>query len=367
VADGRPKVGLVQSTQLDSRDGAPYVTRQVDAMLAVVKTAPGQGHIEVKEVAVPHPGVGEIRVAVLAAGICGTDLHIEDDEFPTAPPVVLGHEVSGIVDEIGAGVAPDRIGHRVALETYASTCGTCEFCRTGSNNLCSGRLSIGSRVNGGFARFVVVPARNAHLVDVSVSEPAGALYEPLACVAHALCDPPVASPGDEALVVGPGPIGLLAAQILRAEGAAVTVVGAERDAVRLRAAAGLGFVSVTADRLDPAVPEGGFQVVAECSGSEAGVGLALRAVRRRGRFIQIGLAGHAIKIELDTVCYKEIQLTSGNASTPRSWERAGRLVAAGSVVLDELVSATLPLTRWHEAFARARSGDCLKLTLSPTV
>ncbi len=340
---------------------------QADTMLAVVKTSPGKGHIEVKEVPVPHPGAGEIRVAVRAAGICGTDLHIEDDEFPTAPPVVLGHEVSGIVDEIGPGVATDWRGRRVALETYASTCGACGHCRTGSNNLCSGRRSIGSQVNGGFASFVVVPAGNAHLVHAPVSVPAGALYEPLACAAHSLCDPSIASPGDEALVVGPGPIGLLAAQILRAEGAAVTVVGAERDTLRLKAAEELGFVSMTADRAESAMPEGGFQVVAECSGSEAGVGLGLRAARKGGRFVQIGLSGHAIKMELDTVCYKELQLTSGNASTPESWERACRLVAGGSVVLDRLVSATLPLTQWHEAFARARSGDCIKLTLSPTV
>jgi L-iditol 2-dehydrogenase len=342
------------------------VTKQAAAMLAVVKTAPGPGHIEVKEVPVPQPGAGEIRVAVMAAGICGTDLHIEDDEFPTAPPVVLGHEVSGIVDKIGPGVATEWRGRRVALETYASTCGTCEYCRTGRNNLCFGRRSIGSQVNGGFASFVVVPARNAHLVHSSVSVAAGALYEPLACAAHSLCDPSVASPGDEALVVGPGPIGLLAAQILRAEGATVTVVGAERDTLRLRAAAELGFVSLTADRAEPAMPEGGFQVVAECSGSEAGVGFGLRAARKHGRFVQIGLSGHAIRIELDTVCYKELRLSSGNASTPQSWERACRLVAAGSVVLDGLVSATLPLTRWHEAFVRARSGDCIKLTLSPT-
>jgi len=337
-----------------------------DTMLAVVKMAPGPAQIEVREVPVPHPGSGEIRIAVMAAGICGTDLHIEDDEFPTAPPVVLGHEVSGFIDEIGAGVAGDWKGQRVALETYASTCGACEYCRTGSNNLCSDRRSIGSKVNGGFASFVVVPARNAHLVHASVNVPAGALYEPLACAAHSLCDPSVASPGDEALVVGPGPIGLLAAQILRAEGAIVTVLGTGRDSLRLTAASGLGFVSLTADRIESAMPDGGFQVVAECSGSEAGAALGLRAARKRGHFVQIGLSGHAMTMELDTICYKELQLTSGNASTAQSWARACCLVAAGSVVLDGLVTATLPITDWREAFARARSGDCIKLVLGPT-
>jgi L-iditol 2-dehydrogenase len=337
----------------------------IGTMQALVKTRPGRGNIEVREVPVPHAGAGEVRVAVIATGICGTDLHIADEEFASRPPVVMGHEVSGTVDEVGPGAQATWLGQRVALETYASTCQACHYCRSGRANLCAERRSIGSYVDGGFAGHIVVPARNLHLVDESVGPLAGALYEPLACVAHSLCDPPVACPGDAALVVGPGPIGLLAAQVLRAQGASVVVAGAAGDTVRLAAAAALGFVTVRSEEIKM-WPDGNFAVVAECSGTESGVATGLEATAKGGRFVQVGLGGHPVMVQLDLICLKELQVTSGNASTPESWERAESLVGSRSVRLDELVSASYPLTSWREAFARVRSGDAVKVVLQPT-
>ena len=155
--------------------------------------------------AVTSPGPGEVLIRVAAAGLCGTDLHICDDEFPSIPPVVMGHEVTGRVVEAGAG-AERWVGRRVSPETYFYTCDRCPACLAGRRNLCPTRRSIGSHVNGGFASYVVVPQRNLHEVHESVGEHAGALYEPLSCVAQCLCDPAVASPGDTALVVGPGAV-----------------------------------------------------------------------------------------------------------------------------------------------------------------
>jgi L-iditol 2-dehydrogenase len=236
-------------------------------MAALVKTADGPGNVTLREVPVPHAKAGEVRVAVLATGICGTDLHIVDGEWRTAPPVIMGHEISGVIDEVGAGVAHHWLGQRVALETYARTCGTCEHCRGGQPNLCSGRHSIGSQVDGGFASYLAVPLQNAHAVHESVGPMAGALYEPLACVAQALCDPAVASPGDTALVVGPGAIGLLAAQVLRGQGASVSLVGIKSDAARLEVASTLGMLALTQEELEARTPDGGFRVVVECSGT----------------------------------------------------------------------------------------------------
>ncbi|MGO9659710.1 MAG: zinc-dependent alcohol dehydrogenase [Acidimicrobiales bacterium] len=337
-----------------------------ETMKAVVKRAPGRGQVAVQDVPVPHAGPGQVRLAVIATGICGTDLHIADDEFPSRPPVVMGHEVSGIVDETGPGVPGHLMGQRAALETYASTCGSCQWCRSGRRNLCSERRSIGSAVDGGFASYVVVPAQNVHLVHGSVSRLGGALYEPLACVAHALCDPAVASPGDPALVVGPGAIGLLAAQVLRAQGASVTVVGAERDTARLAVAASLGFVALRSEEVGPSTTGSEFSVVAECSGAEQGVAVALESAAKGARIVQIGLAGRPVAIQLDQICLKELRVTSGNASTPGSWRRAELMVACGSVSFDGLVSAPLPIPSWPEAFARARAGEGVKLVLEPS-
>src|SRR5579884_3674902 len=160
------------------------------SMKAVVKTAPGDGNIEVREIDEPATPAGHVKIAVRAAGICGTDLHIYHDEFRSWPPVVLGHEVSGRIVELGEGVAGLRAGDRVTTETYVQTCGRCRFCRDGRINLCPERRSIGSGMNGGFASYVVVPARNVRLLPDGVSDLAGALTEPLACVVHGALELP---------------------------------------------------------------------------------------------------------------------------------------------------------------------------------
>jgi L-iditol 2-dehydrogenase len=334
-------------------------------MVGLVKRAPGREHVGLDEVPVPSPAPGQALLEVLATGICGTDLHIVGDEFASSPPVVMGHEVTGRVVAVGDESDEPLLGLRVAPETYFFTCDACDQCRAGRRNLCAERRSIGSHENGGFAPYVVVPVRNLHPVAASVGEPAGALYEPLACVAQCLCDPAVASPGDRALVVGPGAMGILAAQVLRAQGARVLVSGTARDRRRLDLVADLGIDTVEADGLGAASPADGFDVVADCSGAEAGIDAGLRATRRGGRYVQVGLAGRPIRLDIDLVCLRELSVSSGFASTPRSWRRAGMLIEAGHVVLDPLVSDVLPLAAWQEAFERTARADGVKVVLDP--
>ncbi len=333
-------------------------------MRALIKQAPGAHNVGLGSVPRPTPGSDEVLIEVYATGICGTDLHIQDDEFTSVPPVVMGHEVTGVVVEAGAG-AEAALGKRVSPETYFFTCGRCDACRAGRRNLCQQRRSIGSHVNGGFASHVLVPLHNLHEVHASVGEHAGALYEPLSCVAQCLCDPAVASPGDTALVVGPGAMGILSAQVLRAQGAHVTVSGTARDRARLDLAASLGLAVTEADGLEEAMPEGGFDVVAECSGSAAGVDAGLRSTRRGGHYVQIGLAGKTIQLDIDLICLRELVVTSGFASTPRSWRRLESLIAGGHVQLDPLVTDVLPLSEWQMGFSRTRQANGLKVMLDP--
>ena len=333
-------------------------------MTALMKQSRGKGNVGLGGIPRPTPGPGQALIEVYATGICGTDLHIHDDEYVSVPPVVMGHEVTGRVVEAGPG-AEEHIGKRVAPETYFFTCDACAACRAGRRNLCLERRSIGSHVNGGFTSHVLVPARNLHEVHPSVGEHAGALYEPLSCVAQSLCDPAVASPGDTALVVGPGAMGILAAQVLRSQGAAVTISGMARDRARLEVARELGFATVEADGLVDATPDGGFDVVADCSGAGPGIDSGLKATRRGGHFVQIGLAGKPIPFDIDIVCLHELTVTSGFASTPRSWRRVEALVEGGHVTLAPLVTQAFPLGRWEEAFARTRAADGLKLVIDP--
>lgn len=334
------------------------------SMSALIKRDRGAENVGLGEVPRPVPGPDEVLIAVYATGICGTDLHIQDDEFPSTPPVVMGHEVSGRVIEAGAG-AEEWVGVRVSPETYFYTCDRCHACLAGRRNLCPSRKSIGSHVNGGFASHLVVPQRNLHEVHESVGEHAGALYEPLSCVAQCLCDPAMASPGDTALVVGPGAMGILAAQVLRSQGAQVTISGTPGDRLRLEIAASLGLTPVLASDLESVIPGEGFDVVADASGNEHGIDAGLRAIRKGGHYVQIGLTGKPISLDIDLICLKELVVTSGFASTPRSWHRVEQLVASGAVVLDPLVTDVSPLSAWETSFARTRRADGLKLVLDP--
>jgi L-iditol 2-dehydrogenase len=330
---------------------------------ALGKLGPGPEGLGLWEQTVREPADGEVTLEVIAAGICGTDLHIADDEFPSEPPVTMGHEVTGEVVVLGGGVDSRWLGSRVAVETYYSYCEECGYCRSGSPNLCESRRSIGSREDGGFTRWLTVPARNLHRLPESVGRFAGALAEPLACVANCLFDPPVVNTGDAVLVIGPGTMGILTAQAARASGGEVIVLGLERDRPRLELAASLGLSTAVIEPGRP--PEIGPQdVVCECSGAAAGAVLGLEMIRNRGHYVQVGIFGRPIEVPLDLVLYKELTVTSGNASTPASWRRAMRLLGDG-VQLDPLVTEVVPLHEWERAFAATRAGTGMKYVIDP--
>jgi L-iditol 2-dehydrogenase len=337
--------------------------------VALMKVRQGAGPLELR----PHGGrpIGshEALVEVVAAGLCGTDLHIEQGEWPCEPPVVLGHEVAGDVVEVGAGVEPSWLGARVACETFFSTDETCPACRSGHPNLCGQRRSIGSGVDGGFASHVVVPARCLRRIPDALSYCAATLMEPLACVCNCLLDPAVCQVGDRVLVMGPGPVGLLAAQLARAAGSSVLVVGTTTDGVRLKTARHLGFASAAFDDTATierfAEPNGRYDVAIECAGSAKAIGLALSMLRPRGQLVQIGLAGAATEVPFDLIVSREITVRGGLAAPPHAWDRAQRVVA-GHVELEPLVTHELPLQQWRRGFQLARRGEAVKVVFHPS-
>ena len=342
-------------------------------MKAVMKVAPGVGHVEVREIPEPVAGPGQVLLQVAAAGICGTDLHIYHDEFKTKPPVVLGHEVAGTVIARGPDVADIDLGARVTTETYFSTCGHCRYCRAGQTNLCLARKSIGSAVNGGFTSQLVVPRANIHRLPDTVSFRAGALTEPLACVVHGVLNMRTVVAGDLVVIAGPGAIGLLALQVAKVAGAVVIVLGTDADTTRLDLATRLGADHVVnVQQQDPwplvarCSPEGlGADVVIECSGAGPAAQQLLTLVRRRGRYVQIGLFGKPVAWDLDQICYKELVVTGSNASVPSSWLRALQLMAQGAVDTESLITHEFPITEWAAAFAHFDSKVGVKTLLLP--
>jgi L-iditol 2-dehydrogenase len=340
-------------------------------MQGVAKIARGEGNVTLIEAPEPQAGSGQVVIEVKAAGICGTDLHIYHDEFPTEPPVIMGHEVAGVVVETGPGVISWRPGDRVTSETYFSICGHCQFCRDGFPNLCPQRRSIGSKANGAFTRYLLLPERNLHRLPDHVDDHTGALTEPLACCVHAL-ELTRVEPGELAIISGPGAIGLLTLQVVKAAGARVMVLGTDADSARLSVAAQLGAdFLVNVQQQDPAelvrdLSDGlGADVVFECAGAGASARTCLSLVRRRGRYAQVGLFGRPVDWDLEQVCYKELQVSGSNATVPSAWRKALALLAAGQVQMAPIISTVLPVGEWRQAFDLFETRAGLKILLTP--
>jgi len=341
-------------------------------IIGLVKQKEGPGHVGLREVPEPSAGPGQVKIRVAVAGVCGSDLHIlrYDIKLNLRPPVVMGHEFSGVVEEVGEGVDGFKRGDRVSSETTFSSCGICRHCRDGNYNLCSEKELIGYVHDGCFAPYCVVPAERVHRLPENVSLEEGALCEPLACCTHAVLERTCVRSADTVVIAGAGSIGLLCAQVARARGAKVLLSGTDDDAERLRVAEGLGVertINVMRENtkaiIDAETGGEGAEVFLECSGGAAAPGTGLALLRRGGHFCQVGLFGKPVELDFELVAYKELAVTGSIGSRRSSWEKGLELLAAGEVDVKALVSEPLQLREWEEAFRRFEAKEGLKVFL----
>jgi L-iditol 2-dehydrogenase len=338
---------------------------------AVVKVARGPGNMMLKDVRAPRPGPGQALLRVAYAGICGTDIHILHDEFPYWPPVVLGHEFVGTVEEVAADVDPAWVGRRVVCEPHAGACGTCYLCRRGYAQLCSQKRSPGWGVDGAFASHLVVPASLLHRVPDDLPDLAAVLCEPTAIGLSALERAPVV-PGDTVVVTGPGPVGILAAMAARFAGAARVVVLGQRDVdrERLAAAGRLGFDAVgTPEDAREAVLEAtdgrGADLLIEASGAQLAIGAGIELLRSRARVAAIGMSGRSsIEFAWDAAMQKALDVAFSLSSSHTVWDPALVLLERNAADAASLVTA-FSLDRWADAFAAAESRTVIKPALQP--
>lgn len=341
-------------------------------MQAVVKTRAGVGQVACLEWPEPDPGPGMVKIRVAATGICGTDLHIYRDEFPSRPPVVLGHEFSGEVVAVGPGVEHIRPGDRVMSELPVAPCGRCRYCKTGRVNLCIDRRGLGWSADGSFAEYMVASEPMLHRVPDNLDDEEAALCEPLAVAVHGVTELTGVRACDVVYVSGPGPIGLLVAQVAKAEGAVVVLGGTTADQGRLAVGRELGIARVlNVEEEDPValvreMTDGlGADVVFECSGAEPAAAQGLHALRKGGRYTQMGLFGRPVRLDLDQVVVKEVRMQGVYSSTWRAWDRALRLACQGRVRLRPLISHRFPLKEWRRAFELLWRREGLKVLLLP--
>jgi L-iditol 2-dehydrogenase len=342
-------------------------------MLAIRKLARGIGNIEVQHLPEPSAGPDQVIIKVDSAGICGTDLHIYLDEFETRPPVTIGHEVAGRIVEVGRDVTGWKEGDRVTTETYFYTCGQCGNCRRGRRNLCLQRRSIGSKEDGAFAEFLVTPASNLIRIPEELDLESAALTEPLACTVHGVLQTAGVCAGDNVVIAGPGPIGLLALQLAKVAGASVIVMGTNQDLERLKLAKELGsddIINVQEVRnvvewVTDIFSGNGADVVVECSGDPLAAKTLTDVASRGARFCQMGLYGKAIPFDQDAVCYKELVVTGTNASVTPAWTRALKLLSERKVDARRLISHRFGIADWDQALEMMKSKQGVKIILKP--
>lgn len=333
-------------------------------MRAVVKAEKG---VEIKDVPYPVAGRDEVIIQVYYAGICGSDISRYRDNIYMPPGIILGHEYAGVIVEKGSEVEAFQVGDRVT-SSVAKTCQHCYQCRRGEVTLCSSVQRIGIDFNGAFAQYVAVPAYLVHHLPPEMTFQQGASVEPVAVVTRAIEKVGI-SAGDTVLVYGPGPIGLYALQVVLASGAVKAVVAGTRDS-RLELARRLGAhhtINIKQENLREKVAKytDGLMadVVVEAAGSPDVVEDVFATVRRGGGVVFTGLPYKPSRFDLQAMVRREPRV---HASILNSWidfHRAIKLLAAGKVRTDGIITAEYPLEEFEKAAQAMINREAVKVLL----
>jgi 2-desacetyl-2-hydroxyethyl bacteriochlorophyllide A dehydrogenase len=330
-------------------------------MRAVVISTPGQ--IDVREVPDPAPRPGEVLIRVLACGICGTDLHIADGEFPPTPyPIIPGHEFAGEIIAINGGRNPDLAPGQLAAADPSLFCGTCEMCHSGRGNLCLRWNATGDTVNGAFAELVTVPAENVYPLPDGLDARQGALVEPTSCAVHGMRRlGPVA--GQDVLLFGAGTMGLLLLQLIASAGArSVTVV--DRVPGRLAIARELGASQVIAD--PGGLNDERFDIAVDATGVPALIECGFDSLRRGGRLMVFGVTSGDATVALSPYRIYNDELTIvGSMAVLNSFGAAVRAVADGAIDTAPLLGDPFALDGFADALAHVRAGRGIKTQVCP--
>jgi D-arabinitol dehydrogenase (NADP+) len=306
----------------------------------------GNGVVEVSTLPRPTPRPGQVLLRVTVAGICQTDVHIVAGDFAVRPPRVLGHELAGEVTEVGPEVSRDWIGQTVGIQP-AIYCGTCRFCLSDMPEQCLNFRCLGNTEDGGWAEFTT--ANTNQLIPLDGLTPRIAVWlEPIACVVHGLSmiRPPV---GADVLVIGAGPMGLLAAQALPAAGARrVAVTDVNPGKLSLATEVGADFTlavprtgpTAEADAAFAEFAPFGFQFVLETTGKPVAIERAMRWAARRGTIALFGVSrpdDRLTAVSPSDVFTKELTIVGTSGSTPDAFKEAQRLLATGAVETEALI------------------------------
>jgi len=334
-------------------------------------------HFVYEEVACPEPKENEVLIRVMACAVCGSDVHgMDGSTGRRIPPIIMGHEASGIIERCGSKVSHYRCGDRV---TFDSTiyCGECDMCETGTVNLCRNRRVLGVscddyRLNGAFAEFVVVPEYVLYRLPDHVNFRQAAMVEPLSVAYHAATRTPIGK-DSSVMIVGVGTIGLLIMQVVKSMGAR-QIVAVDIDNDRLAAATVMGATDCINSKDQDALrnilsaTEGGtgVAVAIDATGIPATFDLCLKAVGLNGKVVLVGNLAKSVDLPLQWIVTRQLSIF-GSCASAGEYDKCLNLIASRNVDVDSMISACVPLSQGGEWIERLynREKGLYKIVLIP--
>lgn len=314
----------------------------------------GNKHFSIEQVNVPAPGPGQVQIDVAYCGICGTDLHIYLGHMDGRVGFerTIGHEMSGVISAVGADVEGLSPGQHIVVRPL-DHCGDCPACTAGHEHICHSLKFIGIDSDGAFQQKWNVPAHTIHVLPDDLDLSHAALIEPLAVAVHDV-DRGNVQPGEDVLVIGGGPIGMLVAMAARDAGASVTV--SEINENRLAFARKIGFTTMNpkdtdvAKAIHAATGGKGADVVFEVSGSQLGVDLMTAAAATRGRIVMVAIHATKPQIDMFQFFWRELELIGARVYRPEDYDKAMALLAKGIVDCEAFITDIQGLSDIESAF-----------------
>ena len=339
-------------------------------MLALVKTAPGPG-LSLEEVPEPVPGINDVKIRVRKTGICGTDLHIASWDAWAAktilPPLVVGHEFVGEVVEVGSNVYDFHPGDLVSGEGHV-TCGVCRHCLAGRRHLCAHTQGLGVNRDGAFAEYVVLPVTNVWHHWPGIDEDVASVFDPFGNAVHTALTFPVL--GEDVLITGAGPIGLMATAVARHAGARYIVVS-EPNETRRKIAARMG-ATVTVDPRERDLGDvqrelgmvEGFDVALEMSGAPAAIRAAMDNMAHGGSIAVLGIPTQEISLDVNEIVFKLLTIRGiYGREMYETWYKMTVMLQSG-LDIRPAITHRFPFQAHELAFATAASGDSGKVIMT---
>jgi len=344
-------------------------------MKAIIKHKDGKDGWEIKDVPRKDPQASEVEIQIKAAGICGSELHLYHDNHYYDPGIIIGHEFSGVISRVGSDIEDWKVGDRVVSENHITACGICESCRTGNFAMCTKRIPLGYRMDGGWTNYICLPTKYLIKLPDTVSYEEAAMVEPCAVLTESLCVKEPIHAGEVVLIQGCGTIGLLGAIVAKAVGAGkVIVTGTEQDEkVRLPIARTLGVsrvVNVERENLkeivDSMTDGKGVDYILEASGVSSAISSSLDLIKRLGRIVAVGEAStEKVPFDWNKAIFKAPTIKFNFGSNYRAWHLAIDLMGSGKIDIKPLITHRLFMNDFKRGFELLDSKEGLKVIMYP--